>query len=120
MSEAGSGPEWHVSLAEMLARLPTPDGRRYIVALEHGTMEAGVYAPRGTDPQQPHDRDEVYVVTRGSGTFVHGEERHRFGPGDLLFAAAGVIHRFEDFTDDLALWVIFYGPRGGEASGPSG
>jgi hypothetical protein len=25
------------------------------------------------------------------------------------------VHRFEDFTDDLAVWVIFYGPEGGEA-----
>jgi hypothetical protein len=31
-----------------------------------------------------------------------------------LFAAAGVEHRFENFSDDLALWVIFYGPEGGE------
>jgi hypothetical protein len=23
-------------------------------------------------------------------------------------------HRFEDFTDDFATWVIFYGPEGGE------
>ena len=23
-------------------------------------------------------------------------------------------HRFEDFTDDFAIWVIFYGPEGGE------
>jgi hypothetical protein len=27
---------------------------------------------------------------------------------------AGVVHRFEDFSDDLAVWVVFYGPEGGE------
>jgi hypothetical protein len=27
---------------------------------------------------------------------------------------AGVEHRFEEFTEDLAVWVIFYGPEGGE------
>ena len=32
-----------------------------------------------------------------------------------LFVPAGVEHRFEDFTDDLAVWVVFYGPEGGEA-----
>jgi mannose-6-phosphate isomerase-like protein (cupin superfamily) len=63
------------SLGEMNARLPTADGGRYVVALEHGTLEAGVYAPRGRDPQEPHDRDEVYVVMRGSGTFLNGERR---------------------------------------------
>ena len=25
-------------------------------------------------------------------------------------------HRFEDFTEDLTVWVIFYGPKGGETS----
>jgi hypothetical protein len=34
--------------------------------------------------------------------------------GDLLFVAAGAEHRFEDFTDDLAVWVVFYGPCGGK------
>jgi quercetin dioxygenase-like cupin family protein len=54
-------------------------------------------------------------VAQGSGFFRNGESRHRFVPGDLLFVPAGVIHRFEDFTDDLAVWVLFYGPEGGEA-----
>jgi hypothetical protein len=31
----------------------------------------------------------------------------RFGPGDLLFAAKGEIHRFESHTPDTALWVVF-------------
>jgi mannose-6-phosphate isomerase-like protein (cupin superfamily) len=37
-----------------------------------------------------------------------------FRPGDALFAAAGEVHRFEDFTEDLLTWVVFYGPEGGE------
>ena len=41
-----------------------------------------------------------------------------FGPGDLLFVPAGVEHRFEEFSDDLAVWVVFYGPDGGEQAGP--
>jgi len=24
------------------------------------------------------------------------------------------VHRFEDFTEDLLTWVVFYGPEGGE------
>lgn len=107
---------WQVSLEEMRARLPTPERERYAIALEHGTLEAGVYAPRGNDPQECHDRDEVYVVMQGSGTFLNGEHRAPFGPGNLLFVPAGVSHRFEDFSDDLELWVIFYGPEGGEAA----
>jgi hypothetical protein len=33
-----------------------------------------------------------------------------------LFVAAGQTHRFEDFSDDFAVWVFFYGPDGGELS----
>lgn len=105
-------------LDEWLARLPAPDGERYVVAHEHGTLTLGLYAPRGVDDQTPHRRDEVYVVVRGEGDFVHGTRRRRFGPGDVLFVPAGIAHRFEGFSDDLAVWVVFYGPDGGEPTGP--
>jgi len=105
---------WRATIAEMLQRLPTPDGKRSDTAFTHGTMEVKLYAPRGGDPQQPHDRDEVYVVMYGSGTFDNGGQRRSFRPGDLLFVPAGIEHRFEGFTDDLVVWVVFYGPRGGE------
>ena len=36
--------------------------------------------------------------------------------GDLLFAAAGTPHRFEDFTNDFGVWVVYYGPENGEAA----
>ncbi len=100
-----------------LGLLPGPGGERFARVLEHGSMEVEVYAPRGTDPQRPHDRDELYVVVEGTGEFVNGPGRHPFGPGDVLFVPAGVEHRFEDFTDDLVVWVVFYGPEEGEANG---
>ena len=100
--------------AEWLAKLPGPDGARFVLAFEHGTLAIELYAPRGGDPQKPHTRDEAYVVISGSGTFVHGDRRDAFGPGDFLFVPAGMPHRFEDFSDDLAVWVLFYGPEGGE------
>lgn len=100
--------------SEWLARLPGENGERFVVAFEHGTLSVEFYAPRGHDPQQPHTRDEAYVVVTGSGTFVHGDTRTPFGAGDFLFVPAGVAHRFEDFSDDLGVWVLFYGPEGGE------
>ena len=108
-------PEHRLTVPEALARLPGPGGERYVELFQHGTLSVELYAPRGSDPQHPHTRDEVYVVVQGSGQFRNGNTRHPFGPGDLLFVPAGVVHRFEDFTDDLAVWVIFYGPEGGEA-----
>lgn len=109
-----------VSLAEALGRLPGPKGERVVSLLRHGSLEIELYAPRGVDPQTPHTRDEVYVVVRGRGAFVNGTSREPFGPGDVLFVPAGRPHRFEDFTDDLAVWVIFYGPEGGERNDESG
>jgi mannose-6-phosphate isomerase-like protein (cupin superfamily) len=106
--------EHRLTVAEALARLPGPAGERYVELFTHGTLSVELYAPRGNDPQEPHTRDEVYVVVQGSGYFRNGESRHRFGPGDLLFVPTGVVHRFEDFSDDLAVWVVFYGPEGGE------
>ena len=53
-------------------------------------------------------------MVQGTGTFLCAGRREKFVPGDFLFAPAGVEHRFEDFSGDLAVWVIFYGPEGGE------
>jgi mannose-6-phosphate isomerase-like protein (cupin superfamily) len=97
-----------------LAELPAA-GREFVTVFRHGTLEVEVYKPDRIDRQQPHSRDEVYVVIRGTGVFTCGDVRQPFGPGEVLFAPAGVEHRFEDFTDDFATWVFFYGPEGGEA-----
>src|SRR5262249_37693293 len=105
-----------VSVGEGLEQLPGPNGERSVALFEHGSLVVKVYAPRGTDPQQPHSRDEAYIVAHGTGEFVHGETRVSFEAGDFLFAAAGEPHRFENFTDDFAVWVLFYGPEGGEAN----
>jgi mannose-6-phosphate isomerase-like protein (cupin superfamily) len=108
---------FHGDFATWIEKLPTREGKPFVVAYEHGTLSVEMFAPRGMDTQAPHRRDEVYVVVRGEGSFVNGPDRRRFGPGDLLFVPAGVEHRFEEFTDDLAVWVIFYGPDGGEPEG---
>ena len=103
------------TVAGAMKLLPGEGGERFVKVLEHGSMEVEIYAPRGKDLQEPHTRDELYVVVSGSGELVSGPDRHPCGPGDVLFVPAGVEHRFEDFTDDFATWVIFYGPEGGEA-----
>jgi mannose-6-phosphate isomerase-like protein (cupin superfamily) len=93
---------------------PIPPGFRSSLLMEHGSMKLRFYKPRGLDQQTPHDQDELYVVASGRGTFFVGGQRVAFGPGDVLFVGAKVEHRFEDFSDDFATWVVFYGPAGGE------
>jgi mannose-6-phosphate isomerase-like protein (cupin superfamily) len=110
-----TAPTAHLRADAGLARLPGPDGERFVGMFRHGTLLVELYAPRGHDLQTPHSRDEIYVVASGRGTFFDGSTRRPFAPGDLLFVAAGIPHRFEDFSDDLAVWVMFYGPEGGEA-----
>ena len=105
----------HFKLADALQQLPTPEGKRFVELFAHGTLTVELYAPRGIDPQTPHSRDEIYVIASGTGTFRHGQDKDvTFGPGDVFFVAAGVEHRFKDFSDDFAAWVFFYGPEGGE------
>ena len=108
---------WHTSAAEA-ARTKIPEGRRSAEILRHGSLEVRWYAPQGSDPQTPHDRDEIYIVASGHGMFVRGEERVPCRANDLLFVPAKVEHRFEAFSADFATWVMFWGPRGGERDNP--
>ena len=109
----------HLSVSVALQALAEAGGARSITLFEHGSLQVKLYVPRGPhgellDPQTPHTRDELYVVAQGQGQFFNGETRRPFRPGDLLFAPAGSPHRFEDFSADFAVWVMFYGPEGGE------
>lgn len=108
------------SIEELSGRLPGPVsekwpmGERFVSAFSHGTMSVELYAPRGVDPQTPHAQDELYFIMQGSGELVIAEQRHPCNAGDVFFVPAGMPHRFENFTDDLATWVVFWGPQGGE------
>lgn len=88
----------------------------FLTLFEHGSLTVEIYQPEKVDLQQPHTRDEIYVVVSGSGEFLNGGKRTPFSPGDFLFVPAGVEHRFENFTEDFATWVFFYGPEGGESN----
>jgi mannose-6-phosphate isomerase-like protein (cupin superfamily) len=108
--------ERKVSIEEALEKLQNAGGKRFAVVLEHGSLSVEIYSPKGEDLQKPHTRDEVYVVVRGRGEFINGEIRQPFHEGDFIFVPAAAEHRFVDFSDDLLVWVIFYGPEGGEAA----
>jgi mannose-6-phosphate isomerase-like protein (cupin superfamily) len=102
-----------IAVRDAMKAIPNGDGR-FAEMFRHGSLRVDIYAPRSRDPQQPHTQDEIYVVIQGEGVFVNGDTRQSFGPGDVLFAAAGEVHRFEEFTDDFYTWVFFYGTEGGE------
>lgn len=106
--------DWMVPLDAILAALPDDPGARVAYPIRHGSMRMGVYAPRGIDQQAPHEQDELYIIASGTGTFVKNGERRPFKPQDAIFVEAHAFHRFEDFSEDFATWVVFWGPKGGE------
>lgn len=89
-------------------------GAPFVELFRHGSMTLEYYKPDKVDLQQPHTRDELYVIVSGHGIFMHAGVRQPCQQGEVLFVPAGAEHRFEDFSDDFATWVIFYGPDGGE------
>jgi mannose-6-phosphate isomerase-like protein (cupin superfamily) len=109
-----------VSISELLEKLPGevsskwPMGERFVLALAHGSMTVELYAPVGTDPQSPHSQDELYFIYSGTGRMRIAGDEYRFAPGDCFFVAAGVVHRFEEFSPDFSTWVVFWGAEGGE------
>lgn len=96
-------PQW------ALDQLRTETEDTWLGLFKNNSLEIEIYQPVGHDPQQPHWCDEVYVIISGTGQFRNADERHPFKPGDLMFVPAGVVHRFEDFSEDFATWVIFFG-----------
>lgn len=85
---------------------------------EHGTLSVEIYKPDLLDKQQPHERDEVYIIASGKGKFTLEQEVTDIKAGDFLFVPAGAVHRFTDFSSDFSTWVLFYGPTGGEQGVP--
>ena len=104
-----------ISTKVALEKLKQAD-QLFLELFNHGSMNVEIYKPIKKDLQQPHEKDEIYVVISGTGEFINGNNKTSFQPGDFLFVSAGVEHRFVNFSDDFATWVIFYGAKGGEAT----
>jgi mannose-6-phosphate isomerase-like protein (cupin superfamily) len=92
-------------------KLKLPPGRRSAEAFVDGDLEIRFAAPPGTGPQEPHRRDEFYIVAAGTGRYRVGDVVAEVGPGDLLFAAAHAEHGFEAISPEFAVWIVFYGPE---------
>ena|SRR5690606_37759945 len=105
----------HIAKSDALQKLASQN-QLFTNIFKHGTLQLEVYKPYKEDSQKPHNRDEVYIIISGSGTFYNDGKRAQFSEGDFLFVPAGIEHRFENFTDDFSTWVLFYGPIGEEAA----
>lgn len=107
---------YHLTEAEAAAQLAQDMGSVFTVLMRHGTMQVEYFSPKDVDRQTPHAQDEIYVIASGESRFLRNGEYVHCRKNDVLFVPAGMEHRFEDFSDDFATWVIFYGPEGGEST----
>jgi mannose-6-phosphate isomerase-like protein (cupin superfamily) len=84
-------------------------GKSYLEFLRVPAMSAGVYMlPAGaTDPQKPHQEDELYYVVRGRARMRVGSEERAISQGSVIFVAAEVEHRFYDIAEELVVLVFF-------------
>ena len=82
----------------------------YEIVHESPGLEIGVYVLVAPEPdrQQPHDRDEVYVVLDGRGTLQIADESVELAEGDAAFVPAGVDHQFTGY-EGLSVLVVFAG-----------
>jgi quercetin dioxygenase-like cupin family protein len=84
-------------------------GKPYMEFLCVSAMSAGLYVlpAGGTDPQRPHNEDEMYYVVRGQARMRLGSKDQAVSDGSVIFVEAGVEHRFHDVTQELVVLVCF-------------
>jgi len=84
-------------------------GKSYLEILRVPALSAGVYVlPAGaTDPQQPHNEDEMYYVISGRARMQVGAEERDVASGSVIFVEAHREHRFYDIKEELLVLVFF-------------
>ncbi len=106
---------WIKTLAEAIAPLPLPatakwpEGEPYQCLLNQPGAQILIFAPRGTDHQSEHSRDEAYFCVAGTAVLEIEGKSQPFGAGDLAWIPKNVPHRFHDMSEDFATWVAFFG-----------
>ena len=79
-------------------------------------LSVGTYSipAGGTDDQEPHHEDEIYVVIGGRAILTGDSTTAVVQAGSVIYVPAGEHHAFTQITEDLTLLVIFapaYGSR---------
>ena len=98
--------KWHITQHQARHLLET-SASSFAELMRRGTMSVELFAPQGTDTQEPHKQDELYIILTGRAEFVKAGQRVNCAAGDVLFVEAGTVHRFERFSDDFQTFVIF-------------
>ena len=105
---AAGRPDWHLERTAIAAALDR-ERRPFVALYGRRGITIEFFAPRGVDTQEPHDRDEAYLIAAGHARFERAGETVEAAAGDFLFVPAFVPHRFSLMSADFATWVIFWG-----------
>lgn len=108
--QAGERPkEFEAFSLEGLVERANTKKEAYLSFLERDTLSTGLYRLNAgsRDGQGAHGLDEVYYVIEGEATIRAGDEERKVKPGDVVFVAAGVEHRFLMIEKDLSVLVFF-------------
>ena len=84
-------------------------GEPWLEFMRYPAISVGLYVlePGEPDRQSPHTEDEIYYVVEGRARITVGDEVRPVGPGDVVYVATAVPHRFHDITERLSLLVVF-------------
>ena len=84
-------------------------GKKYFEFARTLEFSAGVYRipAGGTDPQNPHNEDEIYYVIAGRAQFTAGRRTVSISAGHVIFVPAKEKHHFHDVEEDLEVLVVF-------------
>ena len=98
----------HYSL-ENLEHQRQEAGKSYLEFVRQPDISAGLYVlpVGGTDPQQPHGEDEMYVVLADKARILVGENDFPANAGDSIFVPARLEHRFHSIEEELRVIVVF-------------
>jgi len=83
----------------------------YLRLVDEDSLSAGIYRlpAGGSDGQSPHQRDEIYYVLQGEAVLEVEDDLLEVSAGSIAYVQAGAAHRFVDFSEDVAVLVIFSG-----------
>ena|SRR6267378_1008503 len=105
---------FHVSLADALSKGPPPPGSLAVPVFSHGPLWLSFSLRLGKTRRSRIHKTRCTLSPVGQVYFFDGAQRHAVEAGSFLFVPAGQSHRFEDFSSDFVIWVVFYGREGGK------
>jgi quercetin dioxygenase-like cupin family protein len=87
-------------IKEVMAHTGVAEAKFFKTTLFQGTeLLLGLNCLEPGQVQQPHDhadQDKFYYVVEGHGRFRLGEEHVMAGPGNVVWAPAGLVHGVEN------------------------